>query len=667
MWQQLMAAIRWRYTSRVRRTTLLMVSFHLVERAFNRVVRDSLRPAAGWLTFMYGILGMTQLLTVGNRPNNTVEAWGMMGTAVLFLITYLVLRWRPLPIEWAHPVGFFMASLALVNSLLHTFLTGQPSSTPGVLFVIAGVGLFFLSAQWFILGIIVSVLAWVISVWSLPLSSAWFSAGANLGISVLLSTLAFSTRRRALEQYEVLRLQEQRNKQELHTLYQSEQIARRAAETMFKTGSALTSTLNWSEVLDLILGQLAVLVPHDRASMLIRQGNELAVVAAKGFPNETDPLQIRIVLDGGESIFREIYRTQRPLAIADVLTRPDWQQVENLPQARAWLGVPLTHAGEVVGMLSLTRETAQPYHEDEISLATAFAGHAAIALRNATLYEKVSRFNQQLEYEVQQRTEALHEAYERLERLDRAKSDFINITSHELRTPLTVLKGYSQMMLKDKHIQENERYIRLLSGILAGSERMEEIVNSMLEMAKIDSRALELYPEPLSVPALIQLIVNKQYKALTERNLTLHLEDMDDMPLIEADPEALQKVFRHLIINAIKYTPDGGTITISGGPLRRQGLDLPEAGVEIVIRDTGIGIDSAVRELIFTKFYQTGEVALHSSGKTAFKAGGPGLGLAIARGIVEAHRGKIWAESQGHDAVKCPGSQFHVVLPLRQN
>jgi signal transduction histidine kinase len=86
--------------------------------------------------------------------------------------------------------------------------------------------------------------------------------------------------------------------------------------------------------------------------------------------------------------------------------------------------------------------------------------------------------------------------------------------------------------------------------------------------------------------------------------------------------------------------------------------------VEVIVSDSGIGIDPEHLDRIFEKFYQTGEVALHSTGKTKFKGGGPGLGLAIAKGIIEAHGGKIWAESEGHDEETCPGSRFHVVLPV---
>ena len=146
--------------------------------------------------------------------------------------------------------------------------------------------------------------------------------------------------------------------------------------------------------------------------------------------------------------------------------------------------------------------------------------------------------------------------------------------------------------------------------------------------------------------------------------MTLTVEPLDDLPAIKGDMDALKKVFLHLLVNAIKYTPDGGQIIISGRALPVGERGLPDGGVELVVSDTGIGIDSDYHDLIFAKFYQTGEVAFHSSGKTKFKGGGPGLGLAIAKGVVETHGGQIWVESPGYDEDTCPGSHFHVVLPL---
>lgn len=450
------------------------------------------------------------------------------------------------------------------------------------------------------------------------------------------------------------------------SLYQAEKAHRTLEENLQRIGRALTSTLELSEVLDLILTHLDEIVPYDRAAVMLRNNEELEFVAAKGFPLGSQPLQLRIPITGDDGIYPQIYRTQRALALDDVIARPDWQQVPGIPQARSWLGIPLIRSNEVIGMLSLTRETPTPYSEYEINLATAFAGQAAIALENARLYERVRRFNQQLEYEVRNRTEAIQAAYEQLEKLDRTKSDFISIASHELRTPLTVLRGYSQMLVDDPVIQANPYHTQLIVGIQSGAIRLHEIVDSMLDLAKIDSRALQLYPEPLSIALLLQLVTADFIDPLKERELTLTVDEIGGLPAIEADLEALRKVFYHLIINAIKYTPDGGRITITGRYIPCDQSRLETDSIEVVVSDTGIGIDPAFQELIFTKFYQTGRVALHSTGKTKYKGGGPGLGLTIARGIVEAHQGQLWVTSPGYDEQRCPGSNFHVLLPLRQ-
>jgi signal transduction histidine kinase len=332
--------------------------------------------------------------------------------------------------------------------------------------------------------------------------------------------------------------------------------------------------------------------------------------------------------------------------------------VAGLPVAKSWLGIPLIHDEQVIGMLSLVRETEDAYSVEDIAPATTFAVQAAVALENANLYNEIARFNRQLEYEIQQRTEAVLQ----LARLDQAKSDFINIAAHELRTPLTTLKGYSQMLLQDPYIARSESHQQMVNSMLQGTIRLHEIVNNLLNVARIENETLTLHAQPISLSLLLQRIHRDIQKTIDERNLTLTLGDLDSLPEVTADIDALHTVFSHLIANAIKYTPDGGSITISGHRVAANGR--PES-VEIIISDTGIGIDHDVQELIFTKFYQLGKVEYHSSGQTKFKGGGPGLGLAVVRGIIEAHGGQVWAESPGHDEQTFPGSQFHVLLPLQ--
>lgn len=261
---------------------------------------------------------------------------------------------------------------------------------------------------------------------------------------------------------------------------------------------------------------------------------------------------------------------------------------------------------------------------------------------------------------LQARTEELQKTYAVLEQMDRAKASFIEVAAHELRTPLTLVKGYTQMLAMK--LKEEPEVSALAHGILEGAERMQEIVSSMLDVSRIDSNILKILPEDVNLGVVIGRAHTTFEQALQERNLTLTVQGVDSLPLIQADPDQLYKVFYHLLMNAIKYTPDGGRITIYGH-LRENPQG--EEEVEIVFSDTGIGIDPQHHSLIFEKFYQTGEVYMHSSGKTKFKGGGPGLGLAIARGIVQAHGGRIWVESPGHDEARCPGSQFFVRLPLK--
>jgi signal transduction histidine kinase len=171
---------------------------------------------------------------------------------------------------------------------------------------------------------------------------------------------------------------------------------------------------------------------------------------------------------------------------------------------------------------------------------------------------------------------------------------------------------------------------------------------------------LELFP----FGTIIELAVGELRAAAGEREQAITLEAFTSVPYIQGDSQRLYQVFINVIGNGIKYTPDGGCITISGRLLKAQGA-LEEDFVEVIVADTGIGIDKEDLEHIFGKFYRTGPISLHSSGKTKFKGAGAGLGLAIAKGIVEAHGGKIWAESEGYDEARCPGSQFHILLPVR--
>ena len=248
-----------------------------------------------------------------------------------------------------------------------------------------------------------------------------------------------------------------------------------------------------------------------------------------------------------------------------------------------------------------------------------------------------------------------------LRQLDRNKLEFIQVAAHELRTPLTVLKGYANLLHSAAEIKASPALTEVTDGVIKGTDRLHGIVNTMLDVTRIDGEGMELRAAPVLLKRLIQDAVSDFTKAASERTIDLVYFQEADTPFILGDPTLIQKALNHLIANAIKYTPDGGRVTVS---TRSITLDMKQPAVEISVTDTGIGLDPEHHELVFEKFYQVGSVSLHSSGSTSFKGGGPGLGLAIVRGVARAHGGKAWVESRGHDEVNYPGCTFHLLLPV---
>lgn len=255
----------------------------------------------------------------------------------------------------------------------------------------------------------------------------------------------------------------------------------------------------------------------------------------------------------------------------------------------------------------------------------------------------------------------LQNANKVLHQLDRNKLEFIQVAAHELRTPLTVVKGYVDLLRSFPELNGNASLTGILEGIQRGSERMHEVVNTMLDVTRIDNDSLKLKAAPIPLKRVILDIAEDFAQAAAERSIDLTVELDPELPIIQGDPILVHKALHHLIINAIKYTPDGGQISVSARPVT---VEEQTPTVQISVRDTGIGLDPEHHELVFEKFYQVGDVKIHSSGKTSFKGGGPGLGLAIVRGVARAHRGKVWVESPGHDEARLPGCVFHLQLPV---
>jgi signal transduction histidine kinase len=268
----------------------------------------------------------------------------------------------------------------------------------------------------------------------------------------------------------------------------------------------------------------------------------------------------------------------------------------------------------------------------------------------------VSRY--EMETRVEHISSEMDKVQKQMQRVDKSKSAFISVAAHELKTPLTLIEGYASMMEDLMREKKGVSLESLIAGIDTGIERLRSIVDDMIDVSMIDNDLLQLNFQPIQVSQLIEALSIEFKTIMRSRKLTMDIRAYEGAKQwIYIDSARIMQAVRNVINNAIKYTPDGGTITIDGRKL--QGF------LELIITDTGIGISPENQAVIFEKFGQLGSVELHSSGKTKFKGGGPGLGLPIARGILEAHGGSIWVESEGYDELRCPGSTFHILLPAR--
>lgn len=247
-----------------------------------------------------------------------------------------------------------------------------------------------------------------------------------------------------------------------------------------------------------------------------------------------------------------------------------------------------------------------------------------------------------------------------LERLDHMKDSFIQLTAHELRTPLTLVTGYIRL-LEDypqvRHLMAADgEFQTLFDGLSESLDRMQGVIEEILITSRIMTSKIELNLTNVQPAGIVQRVVNEFGFALVERELTIHFNGLEWPERMHADADLLHITLANLVSNAIKYTPNRGHIYITA---RHN-----DQALMFSIKDTGIGIDQSQQQKIFERIHIGGDITLHGTSKTAFGGGGLGLGLAICKGIIEAHGGKIKVESMGHNRDTCPGSEFTVLLPI---
>lgn len=279
--------------------------------------------------------------------------------------------------------------------------------------------------------------------------------------------------------------------------------------------------------------------------------------------------------------------------------------------------------------------------------------------------EHLTEAQRQTEQAMLQHAAELERSNRRLARLEKAKTDFISLAGHELRTPLAVLQGYISMLLEEPNrYQSPDQQEQLLRGLNNSTERLNSLINRLIDISALETQALHLKLEPQKIDGLVRQVIAQTKADLGERQLAFQTDIVADIPLILADTKRLHEVLYQVLNNAVRYTPDGGRISLRLYPAQDKQAKPPQQWLALEISDTGIGIAPEDRGHVFDKFFRVGDVERHSSGQVKFKGGGPGLGLSLAQGLVTLHGGQIWVESPGHDEVNFPGSTFHLRFPV---
>ena len=354
---------------------------------------------------------------------------------------------------------------------------------------------------------------------------------------------------------------------------------------------------------------------------------------------------------------------------------------------RAFLAVPFIAEEETLGVLFIFDRGHKVFSREDVRLIQAIGRQLGPLLKNAELFDELQwqhRLNfaslRELERSraiLRDNLENLEQNHRTLQSLNQMKSAFLSLASHELRTPLTtILSGaeFLQSQTEDR-LEENEKLA--LDVIVRGSQRLNHIVDDLLEAARLEAKALYMAREPFNPKETIEELIDEFSADAAARKLRLEVTSFPEDCTLRGDIHHLKRAMARLIENALKFTPENGRIDISGQVLSQEDVSAREANLgkfsesffdtalathylEISFCDSGIGISQEDQVRIFEKFQEVGDISSHSTSTDKFGGKGVGLGLSLAKGVIETHEGLLWVESAGPSR----GSCFYVLLPV---
>lgn len=445
-----------------------------------------------------------------------------------------------------------------------------------------------------------------------------------------------------------------------------------------------------NDVLQTVRGMVVEAFAADGAGIYLskRQGNQLELVTHEGFPD--DILAELKTLPPDQGLIGRVLTRGLPVTSRNLQQdRRLWSQAVRRSNWQALQAVPLGSHEQTIGVLFIVHRSRRSYSRDEVRLLQAIGRQVGIIIASADLLEELTwqnRLTRATNRELQTSRQLLSENLKRerattrtLERIEKMKSNFLALASHELRTPLTYILSGSQLLLEDLDANFSAAQKKLLGSVYQGGKRLEEIVSNLLEITRLEGQNIYLGQEPIDLELLFAELGQTLQPALTENRLQLDIHrPLPDLEQLRGDRDHLGKALQRLLENAIKFTPPEGKITLACQVLTRQQIlaqqdrlqrfrepffrqELTPNYLQLTVSDTGIGIDPEEHLQIFDKFYEVGDIDGHFTSRTRFGGKGVGLGLALVKGMIEAHNGLVWVESPGAGG---GGSAFHLLLPL---
>jgi signal transduction histidine kinase len=387
----------------------------------------------------------------------------------------------------------------------------------------------------------------------------------------------------------------------------------------------LNSTINLDALLNLVTVTATELVGCEAASILLYDEKNPRLYFAAATGSDPEKLaEVPVPIEG--SLAGTIFRTNHSIILNNVERDPRHYSLvaEHIHfSVKSLIGVPMLIQDRVIGVLEAINKTDGDFTADDETILLVTASHAAIAINNARLL----RTTQQ--------------ALRKVREADQRKSNFLSLASHELRTPLGIIIGYASFLRQDSKAETSEHAQHVLNAAL----QMRTLVEDMTNLTMLETDGMILFKaQDVAVQNILKTACTEIYEIAAAKAQSVVFAFPDQGIQVHVDSTKMAEAFVNLLNNAVQYSPQGGEITV--------GATTMGESVLAWVQDRGIGIPPDKLKVIFEGFYQTEAPATRHYG-------GLGIGLTIAKGLIEAQGGKIWAESEGKDK----GSTFKVLLP----